>query len=88
MIVDNADDAAVFFLYVNAGISLVQDYMGYSIVLSTYLPQKSRGLILIILRNRDFVFRLIGGIGRVLKMSHWRGMILETCYKKNCQTIN
>jgi hypothetical protein len=42
--------------------------MGYSTVLLIYFSQKSRRSILIISRNRDFAFRLIGGADRVLKI--------------------
>jgi len=68
MIVDNADDPAIFFPSANAAISPVHDQMRSSTALSAYLPQKSRGLILITSRNRDAASRLAGRADHVLKI--------------------
>jgi hypothetical protein len=68
MIMDNAYDAAVFFPNINTSIFLVRDYMGFSAALSTYLFQKSRGLILIISRNRNVVSRLTERSDRIFKI--------------------
>lgn len=68
MIVDNADDAAVFFPSANASVPPVRDHTRSSAALSTYLPQKSTGSVLITSRNRDAASRLTGRAERVLKI--------------------
>jgi hypothetical protein len=65
---DNTDDTALFFLFINAGTSPVHDYIKYSTALLTYFPQKFRKSILIISRNRDTIFRLIERVDRVFKI--------------------
>jgi hypothetical protein len=68
MIVDNADDAAVFFPSADRSIPPGRDHMGTSTALSSYVPQKSRGLILITLRNKDAASQLTGRTDSILKI--------------------
>jgi hypothetical protein len=58
MVQDNADDASVFFSQRDAEKPQMGDQMQHTTALSAYLPQKSRGSILVTSRSRDAAFRL------------------------------
>jgi hypothetical protein len=68
MIIDNVDDAIVFFSNANTTVPPMRHYMGFSAALSAYFPQKSTGSILILSKNRNTVFRLTEKTDRVLKI--------------------
>jgi hypothetical protein len=51
MILDNADDASIFFSQRDAEVHQMDDQMQHTTALSAYLLQNSRGSILIIFRN-------------------------------------
>jgi tetratricopeptide (TPR) repeat protein len=68
MILDNADDASVFFNPRGAEVPQMGDRMLYTKALSAYLPQHSRGSVLVTSRNRDAAFRLVGRDDRIVKV--------------------
>ena len=68
MILDNADDASVFFSQRGADVHQMGDQMQHTTALSAYLPQTSMGSILITSRNRDAAFRLVGREDRIVKV--------------------
>jgi tetratricopeptide (TPR) repeat protein len=70
MILDNADDADVFFTQHDLRIPQRRDSIGRASSLSSYLPQSSGGLILITTRNRAAGSQLTGKADRVIKVGH------------------
>jgi len=68
MILDNADDASVFFSQCGAEVPQMGEQMQHTTALSAYLPQNSRGSILVTSRNRDAGFRLGGREDRIVKV--------------------
>lgn len=59
MILDNVDDDSVFF-------GNVQDEVGYSKPLKSFLPQTLHGTILVTSRNKVAATNLVGGHGEVI----------------------
>jgi tetratricopeptide (TPR) repeat protein len=70
MILDNADDADVFFTQHDSRMPQRRDSIGHASSLSAYLPQSSGGLILITTRNRAAGSQLTGKADRVVKVGH------------------
>jgi tetratricopeptide (TPR) repeat protein len=70
MILDNADDADVFFTQNDSRMPQRRDSIGRTSSLSAYLPQSSGGLILITTRNRAAGSQLTGKADRVIKVGH------------------
>jgi tetratricopeptide (TPR) repeat protein len=68
MILDNADDASVFFSQRGAEVHQMGDQMPHTTALSAYLPRTSMGLILVTSRNRDAGFRLVGREDRIINV--------------------
>jgi hypothetical protein len=62
----NADDASVFFSQHGAEVPQMGDQMRHTTTLSAYLPQNSRGSILVTSRNRNARFRLVGKADRIV----------------------
>jgi tetratricopeptide (TPR) repeat protein len=82
MIVDNADDSAVFFPRVPASMTQISDQLGRAAVLSTYLPKRSGGSILITSRNRDAAFQLVGRLDRIIKVKQFEEVDAKTLLRK------
>jgi tetratricopeptide (TPR) repeat protein len=82
MIVDNADDSAVFFPRVPTSMTQISDQLGRAAVLSTYLPKRSGGSILITSRNRDAAFQLVGRLDRIIKVKQFEEVDAKTLLRK------
>ena len=81
MILDSADDTSVFFNQRGAEVHQMGQ-MQHTTALSAYLPQKSRGSILVTSRNRDAGFRLVGREDRMVKVERMEEADSKTLLRK------
>ena len=89
MIVDNADDLAIFFHVNGSQTSTDQNTVQVVRPLSDFLPQSPNGSILVTSRNRDVAYRLVGSDPDIIKVKPMdQEHALALLYKKLPESLN
>jgi len=88
MILDNTDNADVFFTQHNSRLAQIRNPINYISALLIYLPQSSGGSILIITKNRITNSRLTGRVDRIIKIEEIKKMMLIIYFLHNYRIIN
>jgi hypothetical protein len=89
MIVDNADDLAVFFHLNGSQTSTDQNTVQVARSLSDFLPQSPNGSILVTSRSRNVAYRLVGRDPDIIKVKLMdQEYALALLYRKLPESLN